>query len=121
MGEARADEPHGRHDHQLDRLLERVRRHLGARSGRGPARVPDDDVDTAERLQGRGDDPLEVLREADVPAHGERSDPVGLAFQHVAPAGEHRHVGALAGERFGACEPEARRGAADERRAAFQP
>ena len=63
---------------------------------------------------------LEVLGMRHVAAYGERADSVCLALELVAPAGEHRHVRALGGERLRGREPEPRGGAADERRPAFQ-
>ena len=64
---------------------------------------------------------LEVLWERDVAADGERTDPVGLAFDHVAPPREHRHVRAFLGQRFSARERQPGGGAADEGGAPFQP
>ena len=56
----------------------------------------------------RVDEPLEIGRVRDVAADGERADPLGLALEHVAAAGEHRDVRALVGERLGDREARAR-------------
>ena len=83
--------------------------------GGRPARVPDDDVDAAERLHGEVDEPLEVGDVRHVAADSERADPVGLLLELLAAAGEHRDVCALFGECLCRCEPEPGRGAADDR------
>ena len=84
------------------------------------ARVPDEDVEAAEGLDRLGDGALEILRQRHVAADGERAEAVRLALEHVARAREHRHVRAFGGEGLGARKAEARGGAADEGRAAFQ-
>ena len=94
---------------------------VGRLARRRPAGVPDEDVEPAERLDRLRDGALEVLRERHVAADGERAEPVGLAFEHVAAPREHRHVRAFLGERLRACERQPGGGAADERGAPFQP
>ena len=89
-------------------------------SGRA-ARVPDEDVDAAERLQRALDHGAERARVGDVAAHGERPDAIGLALQHLSPAREHRHVRAFPGERLGRREPKPGRRSADDRGAALEP
>ena len=66
------------------------------------------------------DGALEIARHGHVAAHGERADAFRLALERVAAPAEDSHVRALAGERLGACEPEAGRRAHDERRASGQ-
>ena len=61
------------------------------------------------------DEALEVCGIGQVALDGERADPRRLALEHVAAAGEHRHVRALGGERLGDREAHALRGAADDR------
>ena len=107
-------------EHQLERLLERVRCHVRAAARRRATGVPDEDIQAAERLERLRDGALEIARERHVAADGERADPVRLALEHVAPAGEHRDVRALGRERLGGGEAQAGRGAADECRPAFQ-
>ena len=120
MREAEAHEPDGGEEQQLERRLEALVGDLGGGAGRRAARVPDEDVDAAERLHGALDQPLEVRRIRHVAAYGERAEPVRLALELVAPAREHRHVRALVGERLGGCEAEAGRSSADDRRPAAQ-
>ena len=120
VGEAEVEEPDGRHEEDLDRMLERLGRDRGRGAGRRAAGVPDEHVDAAERLHGRLDRALEILGDRDVAADGERSDAVGLALEQVAPACEHRDVRAFGSEGLGRCEPEPGGRARDEGGAPFQ-
>ena len=81
----------------------------------------DDDVDAAESLDRLLDEALEVVRDCHVAADGEPAEPVRLALEGVAPPGEHGDIRALAGERLCDPQPDARRRAADDRRAAVEP
>ena len=88
--------------------------------GRRPARVPDEDVDPAERLDRAVDEPREVGAVRHVTPYGERADAVGVALEDVSAPREHRHVGAFRREGFRGGQPEAGRGSADDRRPAAQ-
>ena len=68
----------------------------------------------------RVDEPLEIGGVRHVTSYGERAEPVRLALELLAAAGEHRHVRALVRERLGRGEPETGRGSADDRRPAAQ-
>ena len=113
--------PHGRDEQQRDRRLERLLGHLEGGAARRAAAVVDEDVDAAEGLDGAPHQPLAVLRVGDVAADRQAADPLGLALEHLAPAGEHRDVGALLGERFGDREADPLRGAADDRGPVLEP
>ena len=91
------------------------------RPGRGAAAVQHEDVDAAEGLERALDEPLEVGRHRDVAADSERPDALRFALEHIAPPGEHRHVGAFGGERLRDREAHSGRGAADDRGASLQP
>ncbi len=67
------NEPHGRLQHQLERLLERVRRDVGAGARGRASGVPDDDVEPTEGLDRFRDGTLQVLRQRYVTADGERA------------------------------------------------
>src|SRR5437773_915853 len=88
LRQAKVHEANERLEHQLERLLERVWRHVRAAARRRATGVPDEDVQAAERLERLRDGALEIARERHVAADGERADPVRLALEHVAPAGE---------------------------------
>ena len=107
VGQAQLHDADRRQEHQLDRVLQRLRRNLRARPRRRTGRVPDEDVEAAERLQRGRDRPLEVVRKRDVAADRERPDPVGLPLEHIPPPREHRDVCALARERLGGGQAEA--------------
>ena len=121
VGEAEPDEPHGGLEHELERLLERLGRDVARRPGGRAARVPDEDVDPAERLQGGLHDPLEVARHRDVAANGEATDPLRLALEQVATAADEGDVRAFGGECLCARETEPRRGSGDNGGAALEP
>ena len=119
VGEAQLRQPDRGDEQELDGGLDL----LGGEPDRGPARraaaVVDEDVDAAEGLDGAGDDALGVARVGDVAADGERADALRLALEQLAPAREHDDVGAFPGERLGGSQPDAGRGAADDRRPAL--
>jgi hypothetical protein len=69
---------------------------------------------------GRVDEPLEVLRDGQVAADGERAEAVGLPLELVAPPGEHGDVRALGGECLGDSEAHPGGGAANDRGLAAQ-
>ena len=85
------------------------------------ASVVDQDVDPAEGFDRLLDESLEILRVRQVAADRQRAEPLGLALKDVAPAGEHRDVGALGGERLGDREPHSGGGAADDCGLSFEP
>ena len=105
-------------EEELERRLEAVVGHVAGLAGGRAARVPDEDVDAAERLECLRDEPLEICDVGDVAAHRERADAVGVALQLLAAPREHGHVRAFLGERLRGGEAEAGRGPADNRRPA---
>ena len=90
------------------------------RSRRRASAVPHEDVDAAERGNGLPDDRLEIARIRDVTAHGERTDPIRFALQHVTPPREHGHVRAFARQSLGRREAETGRCTAHDRSAASE-
>ena len=100
VGPAEADESHRGDEEELEGGLERVVGQVAGLPRGRPARVPDEDVDPAERLEGLCDEPLEVGDVRDVSANGERADAVGIALELFSAPCEHRHVGAFFGECF---------------------
>ena len=93
---------------------------LDGRRARRAAAVVDEDVDPAEGLERRLDEPCEVLRVPEVAADGKRSEAFGLSLEQVTAAREHRHVGAFGREGLGDREPDARGGSAHDGGAAFE-
>ncbi len=81
----------------------------------------DDDVDPAEGLDRLLHESLEIVGNGHVSAYRERAQPVGFALEDVAAAREHGDVRAFLGERLGDPEPDAGRGAADDRGASLKP
>ena len=120
MRQAEVRQADGREEQELDRRLDGVGLEAEGRCAGRAAAVVDEDVDPAEGLERPLHDALEVARIRQVAAHGEGADPLGLALEHVAAAGEHRHMRAFFGERFGDREPHPGRRAADDRRPVAQ-
>src|SRR5204862_2360418 len=84
--QAETHEPHERSEQKLDRLLNALRCDRRRRARRRAAAVPDQDVQTAERLDRPLDDGTQVARVPDVASDCERTDAVGLALEHLPPA-----------------------------------
>ena len=118
---AEARQPDDRDEQELHRGLHLLGVELGGGRTRRAARVVDEDVDASVRVDGRLHEPLEVVGARHVADDGEAADPLGLALDELAAAREQDDVRALAGERLGDAEPDARRRAADDGRAAGEP
>ena len=85
---------------QLDGVLDLLVGEPDRRRPRRAAAVVDEDVDPAEGRERAVDQSLEVGRVGDVAAHRERAQALGFLLQQLAPAREHRDVGALGRERL---------------------
>jgi hypothetical protein len=113
--EAQPHKPDGGDEQQLEGGFQRVVADLRCPCGRWATRVPDDDVDAAERLDGLRDDTLEIADIRHVTPYPKRADPVCLPVELLAAAGEHGDVCAFVGEGFSRRQPETGRCAADDR------
>ena len=101
MRQAEADEPDVGEEEQFDRGGDRLGRDLRRRAGRRPPAVQHDDVDPAERSDGRRDQAVEVDGPGQVAGDGQGADPCRLALDDVRAAREHRHVRTLRDEPLG--------------------
>ena len=104
-----AHEPHERLEHQLDRLLERVGGDVGAAARASGRR----EFQTRMSRPPNASSVVATARSVScgsVTSPRTESAPIrsACALELVAPAGEHRHVRALGGERLRAREPEPR-------------
>src|SRR4051794_1673103 len=103
----------GSHEQPVGRLQRRLVG-IPSCSRRGSAAVPDEDVEAAEPVDGRRNGSLEVAVLVDVSRDRNASEPRGMLLELTRAAGEEHDVGSLLGQRLGARESEARRGATDE-------
>src|SRR5439155_21139507 len=118
--QAQVRQPNGRDEQEPDGGLDRLLVELERACARRAARVVDQNVDAAVRLDRHRDDPLRVERRRYVARDCERAQPIGLTLEHVLAPREHDDVRALLDQRFGDAEADSRRGAADDRRAPLQ-
>src|SRR5204862_5354343 len=107
---------HDREQEQLDRILEVLVCDLDRGSGWWATAVVDENVDPAERLDRRVDEPRQRAGVADVAANGERAEPLRLPLECLAAAREHRDVCAFLRQRLRDSEADPGRRAADDRR-----
>ena len=103
-----AGEPDGRDEQELDGALDDRGLEADCRAAWGTAAVDDQDVEAAEGFERLVHEALQVAQVRQVSAHGEGAEPVGLALEHVATAGEHSHVCALRDQRLRDREPHPR-------------
>jgi hypothetical protein len=115
MGEAEVRQSDGGEQQELDGALDVIVGEARGGCARRAAAVVDEDVDPAERLERGLDQSLQVLWVGQVAADGQCSEPLRLALEQLAAAGEHRDVGALPGQRLGDCEADPGGRAADDR------
>ena len=120
-GSACAHERDGGAEEEAVRAVERLGVGVERAAGRRAAAVPDEDVETAEAVDGGRDGALESSVVGHVPDYGDAAQPGCVLLELVGAAREEDDVRALLRERLGAREPEPGRGAADERGAPAQP
>ena len=118
--EAERRQAHCGDQQQLDRGLDRLLVHLEGGVRGGPPELL-----TTMSMPPKASSVLSTSRSRspgtrDVAANGERTQPLSLALEDVAPPGEHRDVRAFLGERFGDAEADAGGRAADDRRPSFE-
>ncbi len=96
VGETQPRQAHDGDEEELRSCLDLLRGELSSLASRRSAGVVDHDVDPAERLHRRADQPLEVAGARNVAYDREPTKPFGLALEEVFPPGEHDDVRTLA-------------------------